>query len=234
MDDAWDDEPSGPPLGRLAAFAVATLGLAAAASAWMALAFADRGTGDFRLYRGPGFDEATGKQAGEEDKAAYTGEFLVSAMAPLLVAAVVCAAAVVAWHAAVDRGTRDWGGGLNIDRGQALGGWFVPIANIVLPLKALRELTDVHRSRLAGAALWVWWAPWTVGLVLGAFAFNAAFAWSPFYDGDVDPTPEAMAALDKYGVIVGTGLTVSAVGLAVLVLGLSAAVKANRAAFDEA
>lgn len=226
QDGPWlDEEPRQPPLRLLCALTVAGLAVAGAASAWLAVAFAQRTADDFRIYRGKGFDEAAGKVAGEEDKAEYTGEFLVATILPFGVATALCAAVFVAWHAAVDQAAREWAGGLNTERWQALGGWFLPVANLLLPFRAMRELAEVHRAQTAARAMWVWWAPWAVSLLLGTFAVNAAFPWSPFYGGDTDPTPDELADLDNYGVIVGSGLAVAAVAAIVLVLSLTAAVE---------
>lgn len=223
-DETWLDEPPTPPLRLLAALTVAGLAIAGAAAAWLALAFAGRAADDFRLYRAKAFDESTGKVAGEEQKAEYTGEFLVVALGPLGVTVALCAVVFVAWHAAVDRAAREWAGGLDTERWQSLGGWFLPIANLLLPFRALRELAEVHRAPIASRAVWAWWAPWTVSLLLGTFAANAAFPWSPFYGGDTDPTPDELAALDRYGVIVGAGLVVAAAAAIGVVLSLTAAV----------
>ncbi len=232
QDEWWlDDEPRGPSLRVLSILAMGTLGLAVAGSVWLAFAFGRRGAGDLRIYQGR-INENSKTETGLEDKAEYTGGFLAQALLPLGIAVLLCAVAVIAWHGVVDRAARDWGGGLSLERAQALGGW-APIANLVMPLKALRELTEVHRAWLASRVIWLWWAPWTVAMLLSAFAFNAAFAWSPFYDAKGDPTPADIAALDKYGVIVGAGLAVSAVAMIVVVLSLTTAVAGRYGADDD-
>lgn len=226
MSDPYADDDdirrSGPPIAVLAGLAVLGLTLAAAASAWMAMAFSGRQKADVELYRAP--KEVGLIAPGELDTfARYADSFVRDAFLPLGIATAVCAVLFVAWHAAADTAARTEGGGLNQPRGLALGGWFVPIANLVIPLRALRELTEVHRAWIAFTTVLVWWAPWLVCLVLGTFAINTTFTWSPFNSGRLSEVE--LVALDKYGVIVGGGLAISALAMIVVVLNTTAAIR---------
>jgi hypothetical protein len=60
--------------------------------------------------------------------------------------------------------------------GWAIGGWFIPLANAVIPKLVLNEIDRVGRARHDGVADWrsvpttpvanVWWAAWVGGVVL--------------------------------------------------------------------
>lgn len=223
MTDPYPDDDhrrQGPSIALLGGLAAGGLALAAAASAWLAVSFANRDPGDLRLH--PGKVHRLEKL---EPSAEYTGKFLLRSGLPLGVAAVVCAIAFLAWQSAADRAAREWAGGLDIDRGRALGAWFVPVANLVIPPRALRGLAVAHRAWTAERAVWIWWIPWVVASLLAVFDFNAAFAWAPFYDAPHDPTAEDLAGLDKYGVVVGGGFAIAALAMIVVVLNLTAAVR---------
>ncbi|MGQ0464762.1 MAG: DUF4328 domain-containing protein [Sporichthyaceae bacterium] len=220
---ADDFRRAGPPISVLAGLAVAGLALAGAASVWTAVAFAQRDVGDLRRYAGRQF-VGTPKER-DIELAEYTGAFVRQAALPLGVAIVVCAVVFLMWLSAADRAARDWAGGLDTDRGRALGAWFVPVANLVIPLRSLRELAVAHRAWTAEKAVWAWWIPWVLSTLIGVFFLNAAFAWAPFYTGPTDPTPEDLAGLDGYGVFVGGGLAVAALAMIVVVVNLTTAVR---------
>ncbi|GAA4593057.1 hypothetical protein BJY16_000838 [Actinoplanes octamycinicus] len=57
--------------------------------------------------------------------------------------------------------------------GWTIGAWFIPLANLVLPLLVVREIDQ--RSRDHGPGLFVVWAAaWTVGIVLDGYSSNGA------------------------------------------------------------
>lgn len=230
-EDWYDSGRTTRRLPVLSGLALGALVLAGAASAWFAISFAQRTASDFRIYQGPIDDDH--KDQGLEDKAEYTGDFLAQAGLPLLVATVCAAAAVLAWHSIVDRAAREWAGGLTLERWQALGGWFVPVANLIVPPKSLKELAFAHRARIAEAVIWPWAVLWGLSLLLAIFTGNAAFSDSPFYDAKSDPTPADLEKLDKYGIVVGSMLTAAALLAVVIVLSLTAAVRARSGAWDE-
>lgn len=221
MTDPYPDDDhrrQGPSIALLGGLAAGGLALAAAASIWMAVSFAQRDASDLRIYQGP-------KKGKVDTYAEYTGSFLSQALVPVAMATVLGAALFLAWLSAADRAAREWAGGLDTDRGRALGSWLVPVANLVIPLRSLRELAVAHRAWTAEKAVWVWWIPWLSGSLIAVFSFNAAFAWAPFYDAPTDPTPADLAGLDGYGVFVGGCLTVCALAMIVVVLNLTTAIR---------
>lgn len=73
---------------------------------------------------------------------------------------------------------------LTISPGAAVGWWFVPFANFVLPFQAMREIwrgsapNDETGSRVA--LLGLWWAAWIIRAIAGGVqrAFDADMAMS--------------------------------------------------------
>lgn len=95
---------------------------------------------------------------------------------------VVSQATVVVWlvwqhHATANLWSRGLPG-LRFTPGWAVGWWFVPFANLVMPYLAMRELdrrsTRSGQPRSAGAALPWWWAAWLAQSLLPAIAVMAA------------------------------------------------------------
>ncbi|BCJ42847.1 hypothetical protein GCM10010168_04130 [Actinoplanes ianthinogenes] len=61
--------------------------------------------------------------------------------------------------------------------GWAIGAWFIPLANLVLPLLVFREIDQ--QSRDHGPGLFVTWAAaWTIGIVVDGYASNGAEQFS--------------------------------------------------------
>ena len=151
FDDDDDDlvGPADPAVaartaGRAAIAALLGLLAVAATSVWTALAFRGRGSDDITVSPGKHFTDAKGVAVTLPDKAKYTGEFLLKAEGPVLLAVLVCAAGVIWWHASVDSVARDAGDMMETPRWKVVGGWFFPGGNLVFPIRSLRELAEVH------------------------------------------------------------------------------------------
>lgn len=104
--------------------------------------------------------------------------------------------------------------GLRWSPGWAVGGWFIPLANVVIPKLVLNEVDRVGRARESGSADWrasptspiatVWWVVWVGGVVLS-------------FVGAVTVGGEAVA-LDFDAARYRSGLVVSALGFGVSAL----------------
>lgn len=104
--------------------------------------------------------------------------------------------------------------GLRWSPGWAVGGWFIPLANAVIPKLVLNEIDRVGRARDAGAGEWrsmatspvanVWWVAWVGGVVL-------SFAGATIVGGEA-------VALDFDAARYRSGLVISALGFGVSAL----------------
>ncbi len=99
------------------------------------------------------------------------------------VASLVGVTVVVVWliwqhHATANLWARGFPG-LSTSPGWAVGWWFVPFANLVLPFLSVRELdrrsTGDGRDRGSGAALGWWWAAYLLATLGPAVAFIGVF-----------------------------------------------------------
>jgi hypothetical protein len=79
--------------------------------------------------------------------------------------------------------------------GWAIGAWFVPIVNLIVPKQladdiwrgsdpddALPELETAGAKRI-NSLLHFWWAAWLIGGIVGNFAIRSAFRGVPTLDG---------------------------------------------------
>jgi len=90
-----------------------------------------------------------------------------------LVAYVIAAIAFLAWLSrAIDNVPRMGAGQPRIGPRWSIGWWFIPLANFVMPYRAVRDLD--RRMRLPsggrGAPVGWWWALWLGALIFGTFA----------------------------------------------------------------
>lgn len=224
VDDADDDpvdllaptyDPPGAArrLTRAAGLAVVGLLVAAAAALWSVLTYADRGPGDtVRHLPRPGAHCAGD---GSCWTSSYTVHFLLRADLPIVLAGLLCAAPFIWWHVTVDRAARELGDGLDSPDWGPLGGWFLPVFNLKVPIVSIRELALVHGSDLAARAAIGWWGLGALGVGIDAIVLNAQH-----HSKDLD-------AIDRSGMAAGCSLAASALLAVVVVAGLTAAAKAR-------
>ncbi len=76
-------------------------------------------------------------------------------------------------------------------RGWAIGGWFVPFANLVIPFRVMAAVVrgSLPRSGRLEAMLWIWWLAWAGGTVLDQILTRIDTA-----DYEALPTPVLDAA----------------------------------------
>jgi hypothetical protein len=211
---------------RAAIAALVGLLIVAAASAWTAIAFRGRGADDIEVTPGKHFTDARGVAVRLPDKAKYTGEFLVRAEGPFLLAVLLCAAGFIWWHASVDSAARDSGDMMETPRWKVVGGWFFPGGNLAFPIRSIRELSEVHGSRAAALVAIPWWAVCCIATFVNAFLLRAGVQSSSGPRKGESGVVE-LDRLDKYGVFVGCANLVGALLAAVLVWNLTAAVRAR-------
>jgi hypothetical protein len=223
---AWGGAPSVLPSGRwraLSGLAIALrilLILAAVVAAvravlavWLLSALEDARGASPAQFSDP---EAVG--AAED---AVTVFFATASLSALAVVAVVVVFIIWMWRAAKNievLGRR----GASFGPGWAIGGWLIPIANLVLPVLHMQELwkaSDPTISREDGgwkygaqsSLIWLWWVAYAAAQVLGTL--GGVVISSPDRDGDL-PVVEMIQDLDA----VRTGVTIFVVGQLLLVV----------------
>ncbi|HZE66338.1 MAG TPA: DUF4328 domain-containing protein [Sporichthyaceae bacterium] len=211
-------------LRRAAVASTVGLLVVAGTSVWTAVAFARRGRDDIevthRISDGPGNPPQL------PDKAKYTTSFLLKAELPFLIAVLVCGAAFIWWHATVDQAAREQEDMLATERWKVIGGWFFPGANLVFPIRSLRELTSVHGARPAELIAVPWWALTVTATLINFFMLRTGAQSSTGPHKDQSGV-EGLDGLDKYGVFVGCANLVGALLAVALVWNLTTAVRAR-------
>lgn len=145
----------------------------------------------------------------------------VSASNVALVANVGLFILLVVWmwrcHSATDRlrpGDRKW------SRGWTVGGWFIPIANLVIPKRVMNEIERLAIAPRNGGAVdrgwrsvresavgWLWWLAFVASWLGVRWADNMADDAAANFDGD--------ALISAYGL----GIGATAVGVAAAICG---------------
>ena len=72
--------------------------------------------------------------------------------------------------------------------GWAVGMWFVPFANLILPLNTMRELADSAQDARRASRVSLWWAAWIIGNLVATVATRSVSGF-----GD-DPLTQATIA----------------------------------------
>jgi hypothetical protein len=92
------------------------------------------------------------------------GILAMAALTGLLVAGVV----VIVWlHRACKNLDAFPGATAGLRAGWAIGGWFVPLANLIIPCRVMANLARNSLGRGVGALVGLWWAGWLVSGILG-------------------------------------------------------------------
>ncbi|AGL20895.1 DUF4328 domain-containing protein [Actinoplanes sp. N902-109] len=116
----------------------------------------------------------------------------------------------IVWLRRAAQNLQAFGADLTWGPGWAIGAWFIPLANVVLPLLMLSEIDrtsagfvrDVARVRLNRAVYVLWAVLWTMYLVIGR---NGAAV------GETDDDVTVIAALSGAGAVLEIAAAVSAV-----------------------
>jgi hypothetical protein len=144
----------------------------------------------------------------------------------------VSQATVIVWlvwqhHATANLWSRGFLG-LRFTPGWAVGWWFVPFANLVMPYRAMRELerrsTRSGQARSGGSLLPGWWFAWLAQSLLPPIAVVAALwprieTWVRSLQGSpetIDFTPIANAAAPWVGVAGVLGLVAAVLAFRVV------------------
>jgi Domain of unknown function (DUF4328) len=145
-------------LGGLATALTVLLPMAAVANAYAAFAFFDRAS----LLGGPlpTFSEITDAD-----------DTVASAMAAVLLLQLVVGVVWIVWQYRHARNATRLGHQHQLGPAWAIGGWFIPVANLVLPY---RQLMDSARASAGGAhrVLYAWWASIVASVLLIANGFR--------------------------------------------------------------
>jgi hypothetical protein len=80
-------------------------------------------------------------------------------------ATIIAVVLVLVWLYRVTKAIRMSGGDTTLSPGMAVGGWFIPIGNVVLPWLAVRSA--LRGVGLSSALAGVWWLTWLAGTSLG-------------------------------------------------------------------
>jgi hypothetical protein len=211
-------------VGRAAIAATLGLLMVTATSAWTVFAFSGRGRSDIEVTHT--ISDGPGNQPQLPDKAKYATSFLVHAEAPFLVAALLCAAGFIWWHASVDTAARDHGDMMETPRWKVIGGWFFPGGNLVFPISSIRELAEVHEARPAALLAIPWWVTNCVATFVNFFLLRAGAQSSTGPHRNESGVAE-LDRLDRYGMFVGYANLVGALLAVALVWNLTAAVRAR-------
>ncbi|MEV6276913.1 DUF4328 domain-containing protein [Nocardia sp. NPDC051832] len=133
----------------------------------MALATPDYRTLDALPEDSPAYDAAL------DDWALPTVVGLLTLVLALLIAGVVFLCWLMRARMNADA-LRPHAGGLS--RGWAIGAWFLPIANLIMPALVVYQVwRDSHPAqRSAGALVWVWWLAWISAWVVFWYGIGAA------------------------------------------------------------
>jgi len=105
----------------------------------------------------------------------------------------------------------------DITPGWAVGWWFVPVANLVMPFLAVRELSrrsaDATGSQRSALILWTWWLCWVGALVIAAIGSVSTLGafFSRFADA-IDASTGAVEAIVVPMDAVRTGVQLLAFG----------------------
>jgi hypothetical protein len=177
--------PPPKPLGSLAIATNILMGIAAAVSAYSAYAFfhrasvfADIQDGDFSGIMNAG-------DADDPVKAALG----LGALSMLAVAVLY-----IIWSYRARTNIEAWQGPRpKLSKGWAIGGWFIPLANFVLPGMVANDIVNGSDTRAAhpgGRAggkglLWAWWGMWVASFVLFTVGVSIRDSESDLDNGDV-------------------------------------------------
>jgi hypothetical protein len=206
---------------------IATLAIAGLAAAWETLAFLQRGAGDVRITTQR--EELFGTGFSQTKAADYSDHFLVRSEGPFLIAMALATVAFICWQLSVDRVARACGDPMDANRWQPVWGWFVPLANLIYPLRSVRELADVHGAERARRLVGPWWLLWAVALLVNAFVLNSSSASVSGEVGQLDTSPGAtfrqLDHLDNYHVFAGSCFAVDALLAIAMVYFLTAQVR---------
>lgn len=101
--------------------------------------------------------------------------------------------------------------------GWAVGWWFVPVANLVMPFLAVRELSrrsaDAAGSRRSALILWAWWLCWVGAMVIAAIgSVSTVVAFFSRFTDAIDASTGAVDAIVVPMDAVRTGVQLLAVG----------------------
>lgn len=112
-----------------------------------------------------------------------------------IVAALVAAITFLLWFSRAYRNSARMGSRPRYAHGWAIGAWFVPIVNLIVPKHladdiwrgsdpddALPELETAGAKRV-NPLLHFWWAAWLIGGIIGNFAIRSAFRGAPTLEG---------------------------------------------------
>jgi hypothetical protein len=112
------------------------------------------------------------------------------------------------WNAQKEKWTPGW----------AIGGWFIPVANLVIPFLTVRETwrrsnpdAVAGRGGTSSGLVWAWWLPFILGYI--------AIQIDP---GDDPPTLDQIRVRDGFGIAGCVLLAISSILLIVLVRRLAA------------
>ena len=98
-------------------------------------------------------------------------------------------------------------------------GWFVPLANFVLPALGMRAIT--RRSSSAGL-VWGWWLAFCAYWVASFVAVGLSFSMIDFQSGTFNGNTDPVDAMVWCGILVGFALAISWVFLALILRGTTA------------
>ena len=105
----------------------------------------------------------------------------------------------------------------DITPGWAVGWWFVPVANLVMPFLAVRELSrrsaDAAGSTRSALILWAWWLCWVGAMVIAAIgSVSTVVAFFSRFADAIDTSTGAIDAIVVPMDAVRTGVQLLAVG----------------------
>jgi hypothetical protein len=84
---------------------------------------------------------------------------------------VIAAVLVIIWLYRARRNLDAFGLPATMRAGWAIGGWFVPFVNLVVPVRVMLDVGRKSAIRRAGALTGIWWAAWLGSYVADALAF---------------------------------------------------------------
>lgn len=138
-----------------------------------------------------------------------------------LAAIVVAVLTIVWWYQAYQAVERSPLGGRSWSAGWAVGGWFIPLANLIIPKLVLNEIDRSSVALDEGVAEWRdrpllrvanwWWGFWVIGNL--ATTVGVSMVQLPVEDGRLDPsTYRAGLAMVAFGLAALTGAALCGAG----------------------
>jgi Domain of unknown function (DUF4328) len=98
------------------------------------------------------------------------------------VTVLVTATLVIVWLYRARKNLDAFGLPATMRAGWAIGGWFVPFANLVIPCRVMLDVARKSSIHPAGALVGVWWVAWLGSYVVNYLAVIAAVQWHGFMD----------------------------------------------------